>query len=137
MARDESDSNGEAYPRDMIGYGRTPPDAAWPEGARIAVQFVVNYEEGGENCILHGDDASETFLSEIIGAQAYRDRHMSMESIYEYGSRAGFWRLHRLFTEHGVPVTVFGVTTALARNSDAVAAMREANWLRRSPADDA
>jgi peptidoglycan/xylan/chitin deacetylase (PgdA/CDA1 family) len=99
-----------AYPRDMVGYGRRPPARELPGGARMAVQFVVNYEEGGENCVLHGDPASETFLSEIIGAQAFADRHMSMESIYEYGSRAGFWRLQRLFTERSVPVTVFGVT---------------------------
>lgn len=116
------------YPRDMTGYGQHLPRIALPDGSRIAVQFVVNYEEGGENCVLHGDRASETFLSEIIGATAFEDRHMSMESIYEYGSRAGFWRLHRLFTEREVPVTVFGVTMALARNPEAVAAMRDANW---------
>ncbi|MEO1082363.1 MAG: allantoinase PuuE [Pseudomonadota bacterium] len=112
----------------MVGYGQRPPRIALPDGNRIAVQFVVNYEEGGENCVLHGDPASETFLSEIIGASAFEDRHMSMESIYEYGSRAGFWRLYRLFTERGVPVTVFGVTMALARNPEAIAAMRDANW---------
>lgn len=118
----------DAYPRDMRGYGPRPPRRSLPRGARIAVQFVVNYEEGGENSVLHGDPASETFLSDIIGAEAYPDRHMSMESLYEYGSRAGFWRLHRLFTGRGIPVTVFGVTSALARNPDAVAAMREADW---------
>lgn len=117
------------YPRDMIGYGRNPPDPNWPGGARIAVQFVVNYEEGGENNILHGDAASEAFLSEIVGAAAWPgQRHMNMESIYEYGSRAGFWRLWRLFTDRAIPVTVFGVATALARNPDAVAAMNEAGW---------
>ena len=116
------------YPRDMVGYGQQPPKFELPDGHRIAVQFVVNYEEGGENCVLHGDDASETFLSEIIGASAFNDRHMSMESIYEYGSRAGFWRLHRLFTERKVPVTVFGVTMALARNPEAVAAMNASQW---------
>ena len=116
------------YPRDMVGYGRRPPCMPLPDKARIAVQFVVNYEEGGESNVLYGDPASETFLSEIIGASAFPDRHMSMESLYEYGSRAGFWRLHRLFSERGVPVTVFGVTSALARNPDAVAAMREARW---------
>lgn len=116
------------YPRDMIGYGRRPPKVVLPEKARIAVQFVVNYEEGGENSVLDGDAASETFLSDIIGAQPFTDRHMSMESLYEYGSRVGFWRLHRLFTQHRVPVTVFGVTTALSRNPEAVAAMREADW---------
>jgi putative urate catabolism protein len=119
----------DAYPRDMIGYGRNPPDAKWPDGARVAVQFVVNYEEGGENNILHGDAASEAFLSEIVGAQPWPGmRHMNMESIYEYGSRAGFWRLWRMFTERQVPVTVYGVATALARNPDAVAAMKEADW---------
>jgi OHCU decarboxylase len=118
-----------AYPRDMIGYGRTPPFADWPKRARIAVQFVVNYEEGGENNILHGDAASEAFLSEIVGAAPWPGmRHMNMESIYEYGSRAGFWRLHRLFTERSVPVTVYAVATAMARNRDAVAAMNEARW---------
>ncbi len=117
------------YPRDLIGYGATPPDPAWPGGARIAVQFVINYEEGGENNILHGDAASEAFLSEIVGAQPWpRQRHMNMESIYEYGSRAGFWRLHRLFTAAGIPVTVYGVATALERNPGAVAAMKAAGW---------
>lgn len=120
---------GTAYPRDLRGYGRTPPQADWPGGARVAVQFVVNYEEGGENNILHGDPASEAFLSEIVGAQPWPgQRHMNMESIYEYGSRAGFWRLWRLFTGRGLPVTVFGVATAMARNPEAVAAMREAEW---------
>ena len=118
-----------AYPRDMIGYGATPPHARWPDQARIAVQFVVNYEEGGENNILHGDAASEAFLSEIVGAQPWPgQRHMNIESIYEYGSRAGFWRLLRLFHERALPVTVFGVATALARNPDAVAAMKDAGW---------
>ena len=117
------------YPRDMTGYGQTPPDPRWPGGARVAVQFVINYEEGGENTVLHGDTHSESFLSEIVGAQAYAGvRHMNMESIYEYGSRAGFWRLHRLFTERGIAVTVFGVALALARNPAAVAAMQEAEW---------
>jgi len=117
------------YPRNLIGYGNRPPIAQWPDKARIAVQFVVNYEEGAENCVLHGDPASEAFLSEIVGAQALPDvRHMNMESIYEYGSRVGFWRLHRLFTERALPVTVFGVAMALERNPDAVAAMKEANW---------
>ena len=120
---------GRPYPRDLVGYGRTPPHPRWPGGARIAVQFVVNYEEGGENCILHGDNASEAFLTEIIGASPWpRQRHMNMESIYEYGARAGFWRLHRMFTSRGLPVTVFGVATAMARNPEAVAAMTEAGW---------
>ena len=116
------------YPRDMAGYGRTPPHPDWPGGARIAVQFVINYEEGGESNVLHGDPASEVFLSEIVGAQPFAARHMSMESLYEYGSRAGFWRLHRMFTARAIPVTVFGVAMALERNPDAVAAMLEAGW---------
>ena len=117
------------YPRDMIGYGQTPPDPNWPGGARLAVQFVINYEEGGENCILHGDAASEAFLSEMVGAQPWPgERHMSMESIYEYGSRVGFWRLHRLFTERRIPVTVFAVGMAMARNPEAAQAMVEADW---------
>lgn len=118
-----------SYPRDMCGYGQRPPDADWPAAARTAVQFVVNYEEGGENCVLHGDAASEAFLSEIVGAEAIQDqRHMNMESLYEYGSRAGFWRLHRLFTERRVPVTVFAVAMAIERNPDAVKAMQDAGW---------
>ena len=117
------------YPRDMRGFGQNPPAANWPGGARTAVQFVINYEEGGENCVLHGDSASEAFLSEIVGALPVDGaRHMNMESLYEYGSRAGFWRLHRLFTRNTVPVTVFAVAMALERNPDAVAAMREAGW---------
>ncbi|MDC8831455.1 allantoinase PuuE [Alteromonas gilva] len=116
------------YPRDLVGYGATPPHPNWPDNARIAVQFVINYEEGGENCVLHGDSHSEIFLSEIIGAQPYPDRHLSMESIYEYGSRAGFWRLYRLFTEAGIPVTVFGVTMALERHPEVVQAMLDADW---------
>ena len=117
-----------AYPRDLIGYGQYPPHPKWPDQAKIAVQFVLNYEEGAENCVLHGDGHSETFLSEIIGAQAYPDRHLSMESMYEYGSRAGFWRLYNLFVRYQLPVTVFGVTMALQRNPEAVAAMKKANW---------
>jgi len=119
----------ENYPRNMLGYGQKPPHPEWPEKSRIAVQFVINYEEGGENCILHGDPASETFLSEIIGAPPFAGaRHMSMESIYEYGSRAGFWRLHRLFTSRKIPVTIFGVAMALERNPEAVEAMLQADW---------
>ena len=122
-------TEGDHYPRDMVGYGRTPPFADWPNRARIAVQFVINYEEGGENNILHGDPASEAFLSEIVGAAPWPGmRHMNMESLYEYGSRAGFWRLHRMFTERAVPVTVYAVATAMARNAEAVAAMNEAGW---------
>jgi putative urate catabolism protein len=117
------------YPRDLAGYGRNPPDPRWPGAARIAVQFVVNYEEGGERNILHGDATSEAFLSDVLGAKPWPgERHMNVESMYEYGSRAGFWRLWRLFTHRQIPVTVFGVAMALARSPDAVAAMREARW---------
>jgi OHCU decarboxylase len=117
------------YPRDLVGYGRNPPHPQWPGGAQICVQFVINYEEGGENCILHGDPASEAFLSEIVGAVPWPgQRHMNMESIYEYGSRAGFWRLLRLFSERHMPVTVFAIATALARNPGAAAAMNDAGW---------
>jgi len=113
----------------MHGFGGKPPKADWPNGAAIAVQFVVNYEEGGENNILHGDAASEAFLSEIVGAAQWPgQRHWNMESIYEYGSRAGFWRLHRMFTEAQIPVTVYGVATALARSPAQVEAMLEADW---------
>ena len=115
------------YPRDMTGYGATPPAANWPNGAKIAVQIVLNYEEGGENNVLHGDPASEAFLSEITGAAPWPgQRHWNMESIYEYGARAGFWRLHRLMGD--LPVTVYGVATALARAPEQVAAMKSAGW---------
>nr|CAA6830849.1 MAG: Uricase (urate oxidase) (EC [uncultured Thiotrichaceae bacterium] len=118
-----------SYPRDLLGYAGMPPKANWPKKARIAVQFVINYEEGGENCVLHGDPASEAFLSEIVGAAAYQgQRHANMESIYEYGARAGFWRLHRLFTERRMPVTVFGVAMAMERNPTIVDAMLKADW---------
>lgn len=118
-----------AYPRNMVGYGRDLPKVNWPDGKKIAVQFVINYEEGGENNILHGDAASEAFLSEIVGADAWLgQRHMNMESIYEYGSRSGFWRLWRLFKELDFPVTVFAVATALEKNVEAVEAMKELNW---------
>jgi len=117
------------YPRDLIGYGRTPPDPQWPGHARIAVQFVINYEEGSENNILHGDPASEAFLSETIGAQPLPGvRNMNMESVYEYGTRAGFWRLYRLFTERRLAVTVYAVAMALERHPDAASAMLEAGW---------
>ena len=113
----------------MVGYGRNPPEPHWPADAKLAVQFVVNYEEGGENNILHGDAGSEAFLSEIVGAAPWEgERHPNMESIYEYGSRAGFWRLWRMFGERGVRPTVYGVATALERNPEAVSAMREAGW---------
>jgi allantoinase len=114
------------YPRDLRGYGRSPPHAHWPGGARIALQIVLNFEEGSENSVLHGDTGSETFLSEIIGAQAYAMRHMSMESMFEYGSRAGFWRLAREFERRKLPLTVFGTAMALERNPEALAAMLEA-----------
>ncbi|MDW6024952.1 allantoinase PuuE [Mesorhizobium sp. BAC0120] len=117
------------YQRDMRGYGANPPDPKWPGGAYVAVQFVLNYEEGGENCLLHGDKASEAFLSEVVGAQPWiGQRHWNMESIYEYGARAGFWRLYHMFTEAAVPVTIYGVATALARSPDQVSAMQEAGW---------
>ncbi|MBT9383977.1 allantoinase PuuE [Pseudooceanicola sp. CBS1P-1] len=117
------------YPRNMIGYGPTPPDARWPGNARIAISFVLNYEEGGENNILHGDAASEAFLSEVIGATPWEGkRHWNMESVYEYGARAGFWRLHRLFTSRNIPLTVYGVTDALARSPEQVWAMQDAGW---------
>jgi putative urate catabolism protein len=119
----------QPYPRDLRGYGRTPPDPRWPGGAAVAVQFVINYEEGGENSVLHGDAASEAFLSEIVGAQPWPgQRHMNMESIYEYGARAGFWRLWRTFTSRRIPVTVYGVAMALQRGPEQVAAMLEAGW---------
>ncbi|WP_299260664.1 allantoinase PuuE [uncultured Kushneria sp.] len=114
------------YPRDLRGYGATPPDPQWPGRARVAVQFVLNYEEGGENSVLHGDAHSETFLSDIIGAAPYPDRHMSLESLYEYGSRAGVWRVLREFERRGLPLTVFGVTMAMARHPEVVSAFREA-----------
>ncbi len=110
------------YPRDLKGYGSTPPQANWPGQARIAVQFVLNYEEGGENCVLHGDAHSEVFLSDIIGAQPYAARHMSMESLYEYGSRAGAWRILREFRQRGLPLTVFGVSMAMQRHPEMVRA---------------
>lgn len=117
------------YPRDFIGHGPKPKKVKWPKNANLAVQFVINYEEGGENNILHGDPASEAFLSEITGAQPWpKQRHWNMESIYEYGARAGFWRLHELFTSMKIPATVYGVATALARAPEQVAAMQAANW---------
>ena len=115
----------EIYPRDLIGHGRTPPHANWPAQARIAVQFVLNYEEGSENCVLHGDPASETFLSEIVGAPAFEARHLSMESMYEYGSRAGVWRILREFEKRALPLTVFGVAMALQRHPELTHALTE------------
>jgi len=120
---------GAPYPRDMRGYGRTPPDPQWPGEARVCVQFVLNYEEGGENNILHGDPHSEAFLSDIMGAANWPgQRHWNMESIYEYGARAGYWRLFRLFTSRNLPVTVYGVATALQRSPEQTASMKEAGW---------
>jgi OHCU decarboxylase len=117
------------YPRDFRGHGPNPPDACWPGGAKIAISLVLNYEEGGENNLLHGDAQSEAFLSDIAGAQPWPDRrHWNMESLYDYGARAGFWRLYRLFTGRGLPITVYGVTTALARNPEQLAAMQAAGW---------
>jgi len=119
----------QSYPRDMAGYGRTPPHARWPGDARIAVQFVINYEEGAENSILHGDEASESLLTEFgFALPRVGQRYLPVESMYEYGSRVGFWRLHRLFSERQIPVTVFGVAMALERNPDGVAAMLDAGW---------
>ncbi|MFN3886938.1 MAG: allantoinase PuuE [Aquabacterium sp.] len=118
-------SSSADYPRDLIGHGRNPPHAQWPGGARIAVQFVLNYEEGGENCVLHGDAGSEQFLSEMFNPPAFPDRHMSMESIYEYGSRAGVWRLLREFEQRKLPLTVFGVSMALQRHPDVTQAFKE------------
>lgn len=115
----------ERYPRDLRGYGRRPPHPRWPNGAHVALQFVLNHEEGAENCVLHGDMASETFLSEIIGAQAFPMRHLSMESLYEYGSRAGLWRVLRAFEARGLPLTIFAVAMALQRHPEALAAYRE------------
>lgn len=119
----------QRYPRDFTGYGPTPPAAQWPGKARVAISLVLNYEEGGENNILHGDGQSEAFLSDIAGAAPWPgQRHWNMESIYDYGARAGFWRLHRLFTARNLPVTIYGVATALARAPEQVAAMRSAGW---------
>lgn len=118
----------KAYPRDLVGYADRPPNADWPGGALLALQFVINYEEGGENSILHGDAGSEAMLTEDPSVPFAGERNISVESQYEYGSRAGFWRLHRMFTERNLPVTVFGVTSALAKNPRAVAAMKEAGW---------
>ncbi|WP_020651154.1 allantoinase PuuE [Solimonas variicoloris] len=117
-----------AYPRDLIGYGRRPPHPRWPGGARIALQFVLNVEEGAENCVLHGDAASETFLSEMFNPQAFPMRHLSMESLYEYGSRAGFWRVVRAFEARGLPLTLFAVARALARTPDVVAVAKELDF---------
>lgn len=118
----------ENYPRDLAGYAGNPPHAQWPNGARIALQFVLNFEEGAENNVLHGDSGSEQFLSDIIGAASFPDRHMSMDSLYEYGSRAGFWRIHNEFQKRGLTLTVFGVAMALARNPEIVSAIKAADY---------
>ncbi len=125
MSTPSPSSPPSGYPRDLVGHGRHPPHARWPGGARIAVQFVLNYEEGGENCVLHGDTGSEQFLSEMFNPPAFPDRHMSMESIYEYGSRAGVWRLLREFEQRGLPLTVFGVSMALQRHPELTQAFKE------------
>jgi allantoinase len=118
-------SSTTAYPRDLVGYGRNPPHPQWPNGARIAVQFVLNYEEGAENCVLDDDPASEVFLSEIVNAQPFPLRHMSMESLYEYGSRAGVWRVLRAFERRKLPLTIFAVAVAIRRNPEVAAALKE------------
>ena len=126
MARSKK-AKASTYPRDLVGYGATPPDPKWPGRARIALQFVLNYEEGGENSVLHGDAASETFLSEIVGAQAFvGQRHMSMESLYEYGSRVGVWRMLKLFRRYNIPLTIFAVAMAMERNPAVVEAFMQA-----------
>ena len=126
MARSKK-AKASPYPRDLVGYGATPPDPKWPGRARIALQFVLNYEEGGENSVLHGDVASETFLSEIVGAQAFvGQRHMSMESLYEYGSRVGVWRMLKLFRHYNIPLTIFAVAMAMERNPAVVEAFMQA-----------
>ena len=116
------------YPRNMLGYGSNPPKVIWPNNSKIAVQFVLNYEEGGENSILHGDKSSEIFLSEIIGAKAIKGRHINMESLYEYGSRVGFWRIHRLFKKYNLPLTIFGVGMALERNLEICKEIKNSNY---------
>ena len=116
------------YPRDLIGYGSKNLRVKWPNNAKIALQFVLNYEEGGENCVLHGDKTSEVFLSEIIGAQPIKGRHLNMESIYEYGSRRGFWRIHNLFKQKKIPLTIFGVGMALERNKEICKAIKNSNY---------
>ena len=122
------------YPRDMVGYGKKsgPIFKRWPNNSKLALQIVVNYEEGGENCVLHGDKHSETFLSEIIGAQPIKGRNMNMESLYEYGSRRGFWRIYKLFMEREIPFTIFGVATALEKNKDVCEAIKK-SYLKKNP----
>ena len=116
------------YPRNMLGYGSNPPDVKWPNNSKIAVQFELNYEEGGENCVLHGDKSSEIFLSEIVGAKAIKGRHINMESLYDYGSRVGFWRIHKLFKKYNLPLTIFGVGMALERNLEICKEIKNSNY---------
>ena len=116
------------YPREMVGYGKNLPEVVWPNKSRLALQIVLNYEEGAENSVLHGDKTSEIFLSEIIGAQPIKGRHVNMESIYEYGSRRGFWRVHELFKEKKIPITIFGVAMALERNKDICEEIKKSNY---------
>ena len=116
------------YPRNLVGYGNKEMNVVWPNNSRLALQIVLNYEEGAENSILHGDKHSETFLSEIIGAQAIKGRHINMESMYEFGSRRGFWRLHKLFKEKNIPITIFGVAMALERNPEVCNAIKNGNY---------
>ena len=116
------------YPRNMLGYGSSPPKVKWPNNSKIAVQFVLNYEEGGENCVLHGDKYSETFLSEIIGAKPIKGRNLNIESLYEYGSRVGFWRVHNLFKKYKIPLTIFGVGMALERNLEICKEIKKSNY---------
>ena len=127
MKKYRSNTN-KKYPRDMVGYGSKRLEVKWPNNARIALQIVLNYEEGAENCVLHGDKHSEVFLSEIIGAQPVKGRHINMESLYEYGSRSGFWRLHKLFQEKKIPITIFGVGMALEKNPEICKAIKNANY---------
>ena len=128
MKKYRSSTKNKKYPRDMVGYGAKKLKVKWPNNARIALQIVLNYEEGAENCVLHGDKHSEVFLSEIIGAQPVKARHISMESLYEYGSRSGFWRLHKLFQEKKIPITIFGVGMALEKNPEICKAIKNANY---------
>lgn len=123
------EANTPSYPRDLSGYAGHPPAIIWPNGAKLAISFVLNYEEGSENSVLHGDEGAETFLSEIVNApQITGMRHHSMESLYDYGSRAGFWRIRQIFQEHGLPLTVYGVAMAMQRNPEAVEAMLKSGW---------
>ena len=127
MKKYHSNTN-KKYSRNMVGYGSKGPKVEWPNNARIALQIVLNYEEGAENCIINGDKHSEVFLSEIVGAQPVKGRHINMESLYEYGSRSGFWRLHKLFQEKKIPITIFGVGMALEKNPEICKVIKDANY---------